>query len=128
MPLITQKSKFVTLLLLAYSNGNCRILLACVKFLGTCLCPRCLVTKDKICKLGTKLDLWVRDKKACVNDRAHQLSIENVHKAIFDFGCSIASKAVEGVIGAKSLVPTRVHNNITGCALRLILFLEHIFR
>ena len=72
MPLITQKSKFVALLLLAYSNGNCRILLTCVKFLRTCPCPHCLVTKDKICKLGMKLDLWVHDKKVHVDDRARQ--------------------------------------------------------
>ena len=104
MLLITPKSKFMALLLV-YSNGNCRILLACMKFLGTCPCPRCLITKDKICKLGMKIDRWVHDKKARIDDGACCWSIEGAHKAMFDLGRSIASKAVEGAIGAKSLVP-----------------------
>ena len=107
MLLITQKSKLAALLL-AYSDGNCRILLACMKFLGNCPCPRCLVTKDKICKLGTKIDQWVHDKKACVDNGARCWSIKGVRKAMFDLGCSIASKAVKGAIGAKLLVPTWV--------------------
>ena len=107
MLLITLKSKFMALLLV-YSNGNCRILLTCMKFLRNCPCPRCLITKDKIRKLGMKIDRWVRDKKAHVDDVARCWSIEGAHKAMFDLGHSIASKAVEGAIGAKSLVPTWV--------------------
>jgi len=80
-----------------------------MKFLGNCPCPRCLVTKDKIYKLGTKIDQWVRDKKARVDDGARRCLIEGVRKAIFDLGCSISGKVVEGAIKAKSLVPTRVH-------------------
>ena len=95
-------------LLLVYSNGNCRILLTCMKFLGNCPCPHCLITKDKIHKLGMKIDRWVRDKKARIDNRARHWLIEGARKAMFDLGCSIASKAVEGAIGAKSLVPMRV--------------------
>ena len=104
MLLITPKSKFMALLLV-YSNGNCRILLACMKFLRNCPCSRCLITKDKIRKLGMKIDRWVCDKKAHVDDGAHHWLIEGACKAMFDLGCSIASKAVEGAIRAKSLVP-----------------------
>ncbi|KAF8547088.1 hypothetical protein OG21DRAFT_1425483, partial [Imleria badia] len=43
-----------------------------------------------------------------VDDEPRQRLIEHVRKAIFDYGRGIVSKAVEGVIGAKSLVPT--HN------------------
>ncbi|KIK18472.1 hypothetical protein PISMIDRAFT_82302, partial [Pisolithus microcarpus 441] len=84
-----------------------KILLACMKFLGNCPCPRCLVAKGKIYKLGSRMDQWVRNKKTRIDDEARRWSIENVRKAIFEFGRSILSKAVEGVIGAKSLVPTR---------------------
>ena len=107
MLLITRKSKLAALLL-AYSDGNCRILLACMKLLGNCPCPDCLVTKDKICKLGTKIDQWVRDKKAHVDDGARCWLIKGARKAMFDLGHSIASKAVEGTIRAKSLMPTWV--------------------
>lgn len=78
-----------------------------MKFLGNCPCPRCLVAKGKIYKLGSRMDQWVRNKKTRIDDEARRWSIENVRKAIFEFGRSILSKAVEGVIGAKSLVPTR---------------------
>lgn len=79
-----------------------------MKFLGRCPCPRCLVSKDKIYKLGTKLDRWVRSKMTRVDDEARRRSIEHVRKAIFEHGRGVVSKAVEGLIGAKSLVPTRV--------------------
>jgi len=79
-----------------------------MKFLGNCPCPHCLVTKDKIYKLGTKIDQWVHDKKARVDDGACRYLIEGVRKAIFDLGRSISGKVVEGTIRAKSLVPTRV--------------------
>ncbi|KIM52690.1 hypothetical protein SCLCIDRAFT_32443 [Scleroderma citrinum Foug A] len=82
-----------------------KILLTCMKFLRNCPCPHCLITKDKICKLGMKIDWWVHDKKACIDDGAHRWLIKGACKAMFDLGCSIASKAVEGAIGAKSLVP-----------------------
>ncbi|KIO07970.1 hypothetical protein M404DRAFT_134911, partial [Pisolithus tinctorius Marx 270] len=33
-----------------------KVLLACLKFLGGCPCPRCLIKKDEISMLGTKAD------------------------------------------------------------------------
>jgi len=87
-----------------------RILLACMKFLGRCPCPRCLITKDRIYRLGTKADQWICSKMAHVDDEHRWWSINNVRKAIFEAGCSIVSKVVENIIGPKSLVPTRVHS------------------
>ncbi|KAF8547219.1 hypothetical protein OG21DRAFT_1425255, partial [Imleria badia] len=48
-----------------------KILLACTKFLGRCPCPRCVINKDKIYKLGTKLDQWVRSKMARETTSTH---------------------------------------------------------
>ena len=79
-----------------------------MKFLGKCPCPRCLITKDKIYKLGTKADQWTCNKRARVDDERHQWLIDNVRKAIFEAGQSIVSKVVENIIGPKSLVPMRV--------------------
>ena len=79
-----------------------------MKYLGRCPCPRCLISKDKIYKLGTNIDRWVRDKMAHVDDETHQWAIEYVHKAIFEYGCGILSKVVESIVGAKSLVPTHI--------------------
>ncbi|KIM63149.1 hypothetical protein SCLCIDRAFT_24518 [Scleroderma citrinum Foug A] len=85
-----------------------KILLACMKFLGNCPCPHCLVTKDKICKLGMKNDQGVCTKKAWVDTEACHWLIENVHRAIFEFGQSITSRAIKRILGPASLVPTRL--------------------
>ena len=79
-----------------------------MKFLGRCPCPRCLVTKDKVRRLGTKLDRWIRNKKARIDDAAHRGSIESARKLIFEFGRTVVGAAVERIIGENSLVPTRV--------------------
>jgi hypothetical protein len=79
-----------------------------MKYLGRCPCPRCLISKDKIYKLGTKTDQWVRSKMARIDDETCRRAIEYVCKTIFEYGRGILSKAVESVVGAKSLVPTRV--------------------
>lgn len=84
-----------------------------MKYLGRCPCPRCLISKDKIYKLGTNADRWVRGKMARVDDETRQRAIEYVRKAIFEYGRSILSKAVESIVGAKSLVPTRVRISAT---------------
>ena len=87
-----------------------------MKFLGNCPCLRCLVTKDKIRKLGTKNDQGVRTKKARVDTEARRWSIENVRRAIFEFGQSITSRAIERILGPASLVPTRIGTIYTSCA------------
>lgn len=52
------------------TNSSCsdRILLGCMKFLGWCPCPHCLISKEKIYKLGTKVDWWVCGKMAQVDE------------------------------------------------------------
>ena len=87
-----------------------------MKFLGNCPCPCCLVTKDKICKLGTKNDQGVHTKKAWVDTEVHRWSIENVCRAIFEFGRSITSRAIERILGPASLVPTCIGTIYTSCA------------
>ncbi|KAG1842081.1 hypothetical protein F4604DRAFT_1939089 [Suillus subluteus] len=63
-----------------------KVLLACMKFLGRCPCPRCLVQKDNIFKLGTNL-------------------INLVHELISVKGYSILSSVIERIIGATSVTP-----------------------
>jgi len=82
-----------------------------MKFLGQCPCPHCPVAKDKIYKLGSKIDEWVHHKRAQVDNERCQQSIETVRRSIFEFGCSVASKVVESIIGPTSLVPTQVHSH-----------------
>ncbi|KAG2136441.1 hypothetical protein DEU56DRAFT_710907, partial [Suillus clintonianus] len=72
-----------------------KILLACVKFLGRCPCPRCLVNKDKIDRLGNRADRRQREKGIRVDDRHRQSMIERVREFIFKLGRSVVSTFVE---------------------------------
>lgn len=85
-----------------------RILLACIKFLGHCPCPRCLIEKNSIEGLGRKKDRQQRKSAARVDDLQRQSWIERARKMIFNAGSSVVSKAVEMLLGPQSLVPTRV--------------------
>lgn len=58
----------------------------------------------------------MRDKRARIDDQIRRSWIETVREFIFERGHSVVSKAVENLIGDKSLVPTRV---------RAVLFSSH---
>ncbi|KAI5990725.1 hypothetical protein EDD15DRAFT_2123629, partial [Pisolithus albus] len=66
-----------------------------LKFLGRSPCPRCLVQKNTIFNLGAKKDRYIRRKTERVDDERRHISIENARKAIFEFGHSVLSTAVE---------------------------------
>lgn len=85
-----------------------KILLACVKFLGRCPCPRCLVNKSKIDKLGNRADRRQREKGIRVDDRHRRSMIERAREFIFKLGRSVVSTFVDNLIGVTSMVPTRV--------------------
>ncbi|THU76982.1 hypothetical protein K435DRAFT_618208, partial [Dendrothele bispora CBS 962.96] len=63
--------------------------------LGTYPCPHCLVKKDQIDQLGTKLDRRRRKNKARVDSEQRQSSIQRIRKWIFDAGRSIVSNVIE---------------------------------
>ncbi|KAH9932168.1 hypothetical protein B0H21DRAFT_867145 [Amylocystis lapponica] len=83
-----------------------KILLACIKYLGKCPCPRCKVEKDKISQLGTRLDSRLRSKLARVDTHARRFTIEGARQWIYK-GWSFVSKRIEDSIGVISMVPTR---------------------
>jgi hypothetical protein len=83
-------------------------LLACVKYLGKCPCSLCLVEKNQIAKLGTKLDVKMREDKKRVDDKPHWRDIELARKWIYERGMDVGSVHIDRVLGSRSLVPTRV--------------------
>jgi hypothetical protein len=85
-----------------------RILLASIKYLGNCPCPRCLVEKAQICELGTKWDDNRRIKQARVENAQRQRKVKKAREFMFHRGDGPTSTRVEAVLGAESLVPTRV--------------------
>ncbi|KAI5980895.1 hypothetical protein EDD15DRAFT_2380722 [Pisolithus albus] len=84
-----------------------KTLLATLKFLGRSPCPCCLVQKNTIFNLGAKKDRYIRRKTERVDDERRHISIENTCKAIFKFGRSVLSTAVENILGMLSATPTR---------------------
>ncbi|KAG2336125.1 hypothetical protein BDR05DRAFT_978853 [Suillus weaverae] len=68
-----------------------KIRLACMKFLGRCPCPRCLVKKDNIFKLGTKFDRRQRNRNAQVDNHPQRYSV--------------VSSVIEKIVGATSVAP-----------------------
>ncbi|KAF7359835.1 hypothetical protein MVEN_00708900 [Mycena venus] len=83
-----------------------KVLLATIRNLGECPCPRCFVTKDKLDQFGT-----VRDDKNRVT--LHRVDNENrksyVQKArdwIYRLGHAVRGAKVERLLKPKSWVPT----------------------
>jgi|ERR1700722_329144 len=84
-----------------------RVILASIKQLGQCPCPRCFIKKDQIPGLGTQVDQQRRNKIR-QDSRTLQTKVEMVREWIFKQGRSLVSKAVERVLGVMSVVPVRV--------------------
>lgn len=83
-----------------------KVLLACLKFLGGCPCPRCLIKKDEISMLGTKADRNLRSKRARVDNNRFWFVVKKVWEWLFVKGLNIASAAVKRLLMPESLVPT----------------------
>jgi hypothetical protein len=83
----------------------CRVLLATVRDKGLCPCPRCLIRKVDIDKVGQK-----RDSRDRITKARTYLSdvIRTARRFIYDLGFNIDSAAVERVLKPQSLVPTLV--------------------
>jgi len=82
--------------------------MACLKYLAQCPCPRCLMLKSKIPRIGTKRDTRDRMKLVRIDDDRRRRNVEMVRKWIFEDGTSLTSIAVDRILGPKSLTPTRV--------------------
>ena len=66
-----------------------RVLLACIKFLGACPCPTCLVSKEDIRNLGTKRDICNHERKVHTDNQVNKLMIERVRKWMYEQGQGI---------------------------------------
>ena len=82
--------------------------MACLKFLSKCPCPRCLILKSRIPRIGSKTDNRDRDKLTRIDDIARQADVEKVRQLLFKRGVNLTSVKIERVLGPRSLVPTRV--------------------
>lgn len=86
-----------------------RVLLATIRNLGDCPCPRCYVRKHQIRKLGTVQDIDLRKTKARVDDEARRGRVTLARDFIYgDHRSTVNGNAVENVLKERSEVPTLV--------------------
>ena len=108
MLLTTQKSK----LFYAKGRSECliainRVLIASIRSLARCPCPRCFVTKDQIDAIGTKVDARRREDIRIDDDR-RRAKVELTRGWIFESGTKLNGAACERVLAPTSMTPTRV--------------------
>ncbi|KAI6112660.1 hypothetical protein F5141DRAFT_1003094, partial [Pisolithus sp. B1] len=84
-----------------------KVLLACIKFLGECPCPRCLVKKRDIPKMGMKRDMLCRKKKQRVDDDRRRNKVEAARRHLFQHGAGLNGQRIKDLLYDESLVPTR---------------------
>lgn len=96
-----------------------RVLLATIKYLGGCPCPRCLIEKAKIRNLGMKRDMLARERlnQLRIDSTGIQNRIETARKHLFALGALVNGTKVDGRLKKDSLVPTRVSLYVYGHSL-----------
>lgn len=94
--------------LLCISNtNNYRIILATIRYLGSCPCPCCFIKKEHISGLGTKADDQRRGH-LCTDNERRQRKVDRSRSYIFENGRSINSTYVDNLLQEESWIPTRV--------------------
>ncbi|PCH35863.1 hypothetical protein WOLCODRAFT_51266, partial [Wolfiporia cocos MD-104 SS10] len=83
-----------------------KILLACIRYLAQCPCPRCLIRKSDISEMGTPTDSR-RHENVRVDSPAIQDTIRRARGLVFKKGTSLNSKHLANILDTKSLVTTR---------------------
>jgi hypothetical protein len=87
---------------------NCRILLASIRNLGLCPCPRCLVPLSRVHNMGMIMDMRQRKTLARVDDAQRRSNVANARRFIYDGQHLVDGVAVENLLKKESLVPTAV--------------------
>ena len=88
---------------------NCdRILLASIRNLGGCPCPRCTVQLSEVHLFGTNRDRNNRVKLLRVDDERRRFMVKQARDFIYERNQFINSAAVERILKPLSLVPTSV--------------------
>ena len=98
--------------------------MTCLRYLAMCPCPRCLLLKSKIPRIGSNTDQKQRLKLVRVDSNARRGKIEAARRLMFDQGVNITSKRIDALLQSQSLVPTRVSspytfNNVVGCLITI---------
>ncbi|KZT71629.1 hypothetical protein DAEQUDRAFT_665724 [Daedalea quercina L-15889] len=83
-----------------------RVLLACLRFLGRCPCPRCYITKNDIFGMGSTADNQLRQNIRVDGQRLHSI-IARIRSWVFKKGYNLASKLISRLLDPISILPRR---------------------
>src|ERR1700679_993870 len=86
-----------------------RILIASIRNLGRCPCPRCLIPLDRVAKMGMRRDMTQRRTLARIDDVKWRNRVERAREKIYEMGYVVDSTVVEDLLQEDSLVPTAVY-------------------
>ena len=85
------------------------VMLSSIRFLGSCPCPHCQITLDRVHELGMK-----QNKKKCLNKREDSYAIhhkiQTACRNLYIQGRGIKAAGVENVLKDDSLIPVEVSN------------------
>ncbi|KAH9834205.1 uncharacterized protein C8Q71DRAFT_797981 [Rhodofomes roseus] len=83
-----------------------KALLACIRFLAQCPCPRCLIKKADILRMGSSSDQQQRQNWRIDGSKLWNI-IARVRQWIYRRGYALTSKAITQVLDPMSILPTR---------------------
>jgi hypothetical protein len=124
--MIILKSKHSSFFRTFSSYNDYRILMTCLKYLAQCPCPRCLILKSNIPRLGMEVDKNARQTLVRADSKAIQDTVNRARQMIFEDGINITSVHIDRLLKPHSLVPTRVSSFTSPIALTYV-FPECIF-
>ncbi|KAJ2971466.1 hypothetical protein NUW54_g12501 [Trametes sanguinea] len=85
-----------------------KCLIACIKYLGRCPCPDCLITKDRIHLIGISQDMRTRQQKQCQDTPWLRMILKQIRGWLFGHGVAPEGKHVEALLGTTSTLPTQL--------------------
>lgn len=90
-----------------------RVLIATIRDMGICPCPRCTIKKESFYTLGTTGDTADRISKARRDNDSFRSIVQEVRDNIYRKGYALHSvPGVEHLLKEESFVPTLVSNSI----------------
>ena len=89
-----------------------------IKNRGKCPCPRCLIPKERFSNLGSRQDKRQRSTLARVDDNSRRAKVDGARRLIYEKHYALDGNAVNGLLQAQSLVPTKV-NLLVGVCLNI---------
>lgn len=85
-----------------------RILMASIRNLGDCPCPRCKIKLAKVHNIGMPMDRIQRRTQARFDDDARRKKVSTAQALIYKEGHNVNSADIERQLKPESLVPTAV--------------------